>query len=110
MGSLEDEVAKLEEEQLQEKSWEMRGEVSAKQRPLNSLLEVHLDQPMSSFAGRVADTAAGAAGPGGEGDVDEMFEGPPGADALAKKSQIDVDAIIKQRVWDETFDDVLRKA
>jgi len=105
LRALEDEVNKLEEEQLEEKPWLLRGEVSAKQRPMNSLLEVHLEQPMSYFAGRRAEDAmAGAAQPDGA----EMDDGM--AKALApRRASIDIDAIIKQRVWDEAFDDVVRK-
>ncbi|CAJ1403509.1 unnamed protein product [Effrenium voratum] len=104
LKSLEEEVKKLEEEQLQEKTWEMKGEVSARQRPLNSLLEVALDQPMTHFAARRAEELAG------EGDADEeAMEDAPGADELAKSSKLDLEAIIKQRVWDESFDDVVRK-
>mmetsp|Transcript_81237 Transcript_81237/g.230115 ORF Transcript_81237/g.230115 Transcript_81237/m.230115 type:complete len:712 (+) Transcript_81237:136-2271(+) len=106
LRSLEEEVAKLEEEQLEEKPWSLRGEVSAKQRPLNSLLEVHLDQPMTNFAGRRAEAAAIAAGtdPDNEG-LDDV----PGADGLIKPQHFDVEAIVRQRVWDEMFDDVVRK-
>lgn len=99
---LEEEVQKLEEEQLQEKSWEMKGEVFAKQRPLNSLLEVALDQPMTHFAARRAEDLAGDA-------EDEALEDAPGADTLAKTPKFDLEGIIKQRVWDEAFDDVVRK-
>eukprot|EP00931_Biecheleriopsis_adriatica_P072373 TRINITY_DN4660_c0_g2_i1.p1 TRINITY_DN4660_c0_g2~~TRINITY_DN4660_c0_g2_i1.p1 ORF type:complete len:730 (+),score=279.42 TRINITY_DN4660_c0_g2_i1:86-2191(+) len=105
LQAMEEEVAKLEEEQLQEKSWEMKGEVSARQRPLNSLLEVELDQPMTSFAARRAEDASA----GADGDDEEALEDAPGAEALVKKSGFDVEAMIRQRVWDETFDDVVRK-
>lgn len=108
LKSLEEEVSKLEEEQLQEKPWTMKGEVSAMQRPLNSLLEVHLDQPMTHFAARRAEDAALAAGAAVEGD--EALEDLRGAEELAKQARFDVEAIIKQRVWDEAFDDVVRKA
>eukprot|EP00913_Durusdinium_trenchii_P003500 g3240.t1 len=67
LKSLEEEVQKLEEEQLQEKSWEMKGEVSARQRPLNSLLEVALDQPMTHFAAKRAEEMRCLGLSGGEG-------------------------------------------
>eukprot|EP00440_Ansanella_granifera_P002752 gb/GFBE01003004.1/.p1 GENE.gb/GFBE01003004.1/~~gb/GFBE01003004.1/.p1 ORF type:complete len:720 (+),score=276.93 gb/GFBE01003004.1/:1-2160(+) len=105
LQALEEEVSKLEEEQMQEKTWEMKGEVSARQRPLNSLLEVDLDQPMTSFAARRAEDVAG----GAEGQDDEALEDAPGAESLVKSSKFDVDAMIRQRVWDEAFDDVVRK-
>mmetsp|Transcript_56705 Transcript_56705/g.183691 ORF Transcript_56705/g.183691 Transcript_56705/m.183691 type:complete len:730 (+) Transcript_56705:88-2277(+) len=113
LQSLEDEVAKLEEEQLAEAKWSMKGEVNARQRPLNSLLEVHLDQPMSSFAGRRAEDAAAVAlnGSGGAENAEEgLLEDVAGGDAVAKHAHFDVDAVIRQRIWDEAFDDVVRKA
>jgi len=106
LQTLEAEVEKLEEEQLNEKSWEMKGEVNSRQRPLNSLLESSLDQPMTMFAARRAEDASA----GGENEGDEALEDAPGADDLVKKSGFDVDAMIRQRIWDETFDDVVRKA
>eukprot|EP00434_Breviolum_minutum_P031233 symbB.v1.2.027622.t1/scaffold2810.1/size69760/4 len=39
----------------------------------------------------------------------EALEDAPGADILTKKPKFDLEAIIKQRVWDEAFDDVVRK-
>ena len=33
----------------------------------------------------------------------------PGADDLTKQNKFDLQVIIKQRVWDESFDDVVRK-
>lgn len=109
LHALEEEVAKLEEEQLKSKPWELRGEVSAKQRPLNSLLEVHLDQPMTHFAGRRAEEAAIAAGMNPDGD-EAALDDVPGAEGLMKQSAFDVEAIIRQRIWDEAFDDLARKA
>merc|ERR1719506_1388474 len=108
LRSLEEEVAKLEEEQLEDKHWSLRGEVSAKQRPLNSLMEVHLDQPMTQLAGRRAGEAADAAGTGGE-DGEGALDDVPGGDSIPKSAGFDIDAIIRQRVWDETYDDVIRK-
>lgn len=105
--ALEEEVNKLEEEQLQERSWEMKGEVSARQRPLNSLLEVALDQPMTHFAARRAEEGEGNEAADG---VEDALEDAPGADGLTKKGGLDIEAIIRQRVWDEAFDDVIRKA
>mmetsp|Transcript_44565 Transcript_44565/g.105623 ORF Transcript_44565/g.105623 Transcript_44565/m.105623 type:complete len:786 (+) Transcript_44565:54-2411(+) len=109
LQSLEEEVAKLEEEQLEEKHWSLAGEVSAKQRPLNSLLEMALDQPMTHFAARRAAEEAVAAGiedPQDGNPLDEV----PGADGLFKGSKkFDIEAIIRQRVWDETYDDVVKK-
>lgn len=108
LQALEEEVAKLEEEQLEERHWSMRGEISAKQRPLNSLLEVHVDQPMTHFASRRAAAQAEAAGMGDEGDA-AALEDVPGAEGLIKAAKFDIEAIIRQRVWNEDFDDVERK-
>eukprot|EP00930_Biecheleria_cincta_P048137 TRINITY_DN3348_c1_g1_i2.p1 TRINITY_DN3348_c1_g1~~TRINITY_DN3348_c1_g1_i2.p1 ORF type:complete len:701 (-),score=230.30 TRINITY_DN3348_c1_g1_i2:135-2237(-) len=104
--ALEAEVNKLEEEQLQERTWEMKGEVSARQRPLNSLLEVSLDQPMTHFAARRAEETDGNEAEG----VEDALEDAPGANDLTKKSGLDIEAIVRQRIWDEAFDDVIRKA
>jgi U3 small nucleolar RNA-associated protein MPP10 len=41
-------IAKLEEQMIKPKSWHMIGEVQAKERPVNSLLEVHLDFNVAS--------------------------------------------------------------
>eukprot|EP00927_Polykrikos_kofoidii_P065162 TRINITY_DN60950_c0_g1_i1.p1 TRINITY_DN60950_c0_g1~~TRINITY_DN60950_c0_g1_i1.p1 ORF type:complete len:773 (+),score=197.87 TRINITY_DN60950_c0_g1_i1:74-2320(+) len=109
LRALEDEVAKLEEDQLKEKHWSLKGEVAARERPLNSLLEVYLEQPMTHFAGRQAEAGAGAsvAGAGGEDELDDV----PGSDGIMSKSGsgFDVEAMIRQRIWDETFDDVVRR-
>jgi U3 small nucleolar RNA-associated protein MPP10 len=36
-------VSELESEALAEKGWQLRGEISAQHRPLNSALEVDMD-------------------------------------------------------------------
>lgn len=38
-----DKIEKIEDEMMNPKPWEMAGEATAKDRPINSLLEVHLD-------------------------------------------------------------------
>lgn len=40
---LHDMVSELESEALAEKGWQLRGEISAQHRPLNSALEVDMD-------------------------------------------------------------------
>mmetsp|Transcript_78844 Transcript_78844/g.244660 ORF Transcript_78844/g.244660 Transcript_78844/m.244660 type:complete len:304 (-) Transcript_78844:89-1000(-) len=64
---------------------------------------------MTHFAGRRAEDAAAAAGaaPGGEGE--EALEAVPGAEGLAQQAGFDIEAIIRQRIWDEMFDDVVHK-
>merc|ERR1719161_2687286 len=62
----EEEVEQAEQAQLAERHWSLKGEVSARQRPMCSLLELHVDQPMTQLAARRStDTAAGL------GDVTE---------------------------------------
>merc|ERR1719447_1028816 len=73
---------------------------------MNSLLEVHLDQPMSHFAGQKARDASVGVGQ----EEDAALEDIRGSDTLPKQAHFDVDALIQQRIWDETFDDVVRKA
>lgn len=36
-------IEQIEDEMMNPKSWEMIGEATARDRPINSLLEVHLD-------------------------------------------------------------------
>lgn len=36
-------IEQIEDEMMRAKDWQMTGEVKAKERPVNSLLEVHLD-------------------------------------------------------------------
>merc|ERR1712062_416166 len=109
LRSLNEEVAKMEDEQLEAKPWEMQGEVSGRERPMNSLLEVHLEQPMTHFAGRRAEDAAIISGVGTDGAEDaDVLDDVPGADGLLKQSKFDIEAIIRQRIWDEAFDDVVR--
>eukprot|EP00928_Gymnodinium_smaydae_P031953 TRINITY_DN23281_c0_g2_i3.p1 TRINITY_DN23281_c0_g2~~TRINITY_DN23281_c0_g2_i3.p1 ORF type:complete len:788 (+),score=312.07 TRINITY_DN23281_c0_g2_i3:49-2364(+) len=109
LRQMEEEVERLEDEQLEDKHWSMRGEVKGKERPMNSLLEMHLEQPMTHFAGRRAEAAAGT-GPadaaGGEGGEDDDLVGA----AAPPSAGFDIEAIIRQRVWDETFDDVVRRS
>jgi U3 small nucleolar RNA-associated protein MPP10 len=64
------------------KAWHLTGEATAKDRPANSLLEVHLD---FNTATRL----------------------PP---TITKETTDNIEALIKQRVLDELFDDpILRK-
>merc|ERR1719161_3292254 len=98
----EEEVEQAEQAQLAERHWSLKGEVSGRQRPMCSLLELHVDQPMTHLAARRStDTAAGL------GDIAEEGDDGDGATPIVKG--FDVEAIIRQRVWDETFDDVERK-
>lgn len=108
LKNLEDEVSKLEEEQMSDKHWTLKGEISGKERPMNSLLEVHLDQPMSSFTAHRAEANSEAAGGDDDEDLDDAMDAA-GLGSEKKGKGFDVDAIIRQRIWDEAFDDVIRK-
>ena len=62
---------------MQKKDWNMLGEAKASERPKNSLLEVHLD-------------------------FNTATKLPP---TITKETTSAIDALIKQRVLDELFDD-----
>lgn len=38
-----DRIEKIEKQMISDKPWQLQGEVQARERPLNSLLEVHVD-------------------------------------------------------------------
>lgn len=38
-----EEIEQIEARMVQEKDWQLKGEITAKQRPMNSLLAEHLD-------------------------------------------------------------------
>jgi len=69
---------------------------------------------MTHFAGRRAEDAAIVSGIGADGAGDgkdrDALDDVPGADGLLTKSKFDIEAIIRQRIWDEAFDGVTRKA
>ena len=74
-------IEKIEEQMISNKSWHVMGEIQAKERPLNSLLEVHLDFNVASKL-------------------------PP---QITQEKTNGIEGIIKQRVMDELFDDPVRK-
>ena len=74
-------ISELEEENISEKPWMLRGEVTAKNRPMNSLLEHDLD---FEHATRTAPVI-----------TEEITES--------------IEAIIRQRIKDRAWDDVERK-
>ncbi|KAF4677733.1 u3 small nucleolar ribonucleoprotein MPP10 [Perkinsus chesapeaki] len=100
IADMEKEIEEMEHEQLDEKHWTMTGEATARSRPLNSLLEQNLDLPFSKLAARRAEKQWEE----GDEDEDELTKSAPGA------FKIDIDAIIKQRVADELFDDVIKRS
>ncbi|EER12429.1 U3 small nucleolar ribonucleoprotein mpp10, putative [Perkinsus marinus ATCC 50983] len=97
---MENEIEEMEREQLDEKHWTMTGEATGSSRPLNSLLEQHIDLPFSKLAARRAEKQW----EDGEEEEDELTQGTAGA------FKLDVDAIIKQRVADELYDDVIKRS
>jgi len=84
-GYINEEVVKkieaIEDEMMNPKEWQLTGEARASDRPANSLLQVHLD----------FNTAAKL---------------PP---TITKETTCAIDALIKQRVLDELFDDPVLK-
>mmetsp|Transcript_9054 Transcript_9054/g.21625 ORF Transcript_9054/g.21625 Transcript_9054/m.21625 type:complete len:694 (+) Transcript_9054:38-2119(+) len=95
--ALQEEISQLEAEQLDEKHWSLVGEVGAKDRPLNSLLELHVDLPQSSYAAKRAENDADKLGLSAED------AGVPGVES----DNVPLEAIIIQRIEDKMFDDVI---
>lgn len=79
---LVDKIAQIEEGMLAEKSWQMKGEVAAKQREKNSLLEEYVDFDVASKL-------------------------PP---KVTQEMTNTIEEMIKQRILDEMFDDPVRLA
>ncbi len=76
------EIAELEEENLKSKPWQLKGEVTAKKRPDNSLLEM------------------------GDLDVDILAKQAP---IITKEHTESIEDIIRKRVREQDFDDVERR-
>lgn len=74
-------IGALEEENVSEKPWMLRGEVTAAARPMNSLLEHDIDFEHASVA----------------------------APAITPEVTSSIEALIKQRIRDRAWDDVERK-
>ncbi|CAG8610610.1 15913_t:CDS:10, partial [Racocetra persica] len=74
-------IEQLEMENIADKDWTLMGEVSSKHRPLNSLLEEDLN-------------------------FDHIVKPAP---VITEEVTIKLEDMIKQRILDETFDDVERK-
>ena len=75
-------IEKLEDEMMDEKKWQLKGEVACKDRNYNSLLEEFVD-------------------------FDTATKLPP---QITKETTNAIESLIKQRILDELFDDPLRKA
>ncbi|KAL8577183.1 hypothetical protein ACOMHN_047951 [Nucella lapillus] len=74
-------IQALEEQSLAVKSWQMMGEVKAKDRPENSMLEEHVD----------------------------FKQAPPTAAEMTEERSKSIEDIIFQRVRDKAFDDNVRQ-
>jgi U3 small nucleolar RNA-associated protein MPP10 len=79
---MQKEIERLEAENMAEKEWTMKGEVSSKARPKNSLLEEDLD-------------------------VDIAAKPVP---VITEETTKTLEELIIQRIKDSAFDDVIRKA
>ena len=99
LADLEDEIADIESKQIDKKHWTLTGEVSGKSRPLNSILEANIELPFGHMAGKRLDTT----------DKELMVDENDFDPENPEKPVFDIELIIKQRVADRTFDDVLRR-
>jgi U3 small nucleolar RNA-associated protein MPP10 len=78
---LNDVMDRIEEEMVAEKDWTMKGEITAKDRPMNSLVAEHLDFDVATKM----------------------------APKVTKQYNNNIEAMIKTRILDELFDDPIRK-
>lgn len=74
-------ITKIEDEMMDDKKWQLKGEVACKDRNYNSLLEEYVD-------------------------FDTATKLPP---QITKETTNNIEAMIKQRILDELFDDPIRK-
>ena len=75
-------IEKIEDEMMDEKKWTMKGEVVCADRNYNSLIEEYVD-------------------------FDTATKAPP---QITQETTNEIEAMIKQRILDELFDDPIRKA
>lgn len=79
---MSDKINKIEDDMMDKKKWQLKGEVQCKDRNYNSLLEEHVD-------------------------FDTATKAPP---QITQETTNEIEAMIKQRILDELFDDPIRKA
>jgi U3 small nucleolar RNA-associated protein MPP10 len=99
LAKLEEEIADIESKQIDQKHWTLTGEVTSKNRPLNSLLEADVELPFGHMAEKRLDESIETMADANDFDP----ENPE------KPNFFDIELIIRQRVADRTFDDVLRR-
>lgn len=98
LAALEEEIADIESKQIDKKHWTLTGEVTGKSRPINSLLEANLELPFGHMATKRLDETKDLM-------VDENDFDPENPE----KPVFDIELIVKQRVADRTFDDVVKR-
>ena len=98
LASLEEEIADIESKQIDKKHWTLTGEVTAKARPVNSMLEANIELPFGHMAGKRLDDSRDLM-------VDENDFDPDNPE----KPKFDIEMIIRQRVADRSFDDVVKR-
>ncbi|PFH34136.1 putative M phase phosphoprotein MPP10 [Besnoitia besnoiti] len=108
-AALQSDIDKLEQELVAKKAWNLQGEAWAKQRPRNALLDVGpLDLPLltSSVKDDQAAELDDRLGTLGEEETDEE---QGGTQKISKLSEY-IEKILRQRIEENLFDDVIRRA